>query len=171
MVVIGCNVLGNLNRGAYDADKLGPHFSKLVVASSILGLTFGMLNVVCSMVWRGGKEGVTSRDIRANGSLADRRRQSLPDYSSTAESNPSFGNEKMLSKFTALFGRKKKPAAEKAKPQISRPFAPQPDVEQTGFADDGRSPIAPEIRRPDTALHPMHAARGSTYSEAHMSRF
>ncbi|KAM4066876.1 hypothetical protein HRG_000890 [Hirsutella rhossiliensis] len=172
LVVIGCNMLGNLNRPAYDPKNLGPHFSKLVLASSVLAITFGMLNVICSLVWRDGSEGINSRDIRTNGSLAESRRQSLPDYTSTAETNPSFANEKTLSKFTSLFSRNKKPKAEKAKPKISGPFPAQPDVEQQrGQDDDRRSPIVSGIKRPDTALHPMHAARESIYSEAHMSRF
>lgn len=170
LVGIGCNMLGNLNRIAYDPEKLGPHFSKLVLASSVLAITFGMLNIICSLVWRDGGEGINSRDIRANGSLAKSRRQSLPDYSSTAESVPSFGKAKTLSKFTSLFD--KKPQADKARPKISGPFPARPDVEQQrGQGDDRRSPIVPGIKRPDTALHPMHTARESFYSEAHLSRF
>lgn len=170
LVVIGCNMLGNLNRRAYDPKNLGPHFSKLVLASSVLATTFGMLNIICSLVWRNGKEGINSRDIRSNGSLAQSRRHSLPDYASTADSSPSYANEKTLSKLTSLF--RKKPGADKTKPQISGPFRAQSDVEQQRVQDeDRRSPIAPAIRRPDTALHPMHIARESVYSEAHISRF
>ncbi|ODA83775.1 hypothetical protein RJ55_02291 [Drechmeria coniospora] len=106
MVVIGCTLLGSLNRPAHDAENLGSHFSKLVVASSILAITFGLLNIICSLVWRDGKEGINSRHIRANGSLAESRRQSLPDYASNHRTASSIRDEKTRSRFVAQFWRK-----------------------------------------------------------------
>lgn len=182
MVVIGCNMLGNLNRPAYDADTLGPHFSKLVLSSSILAITFGFLNVLSALVWRDAKEGITSRDIRANGSLAGSRRQSLPSYSASEHrTDSSLRGEKTRSKFMTMFWKKSSDASrsEKPRPQISGPMPVyQPHVERDAAvedADDRRSPIVPGVRRPDTALHPMlhptPTGRSSYYSTAHMSRF
>ena len=169
MVMIGCDMLGNLNRPAYDPDNLGPHFSKLVLASSVLALTFGVLNMLSAIVWRDGREGITSRDIRANGSLADRR-ETLPEYASTARSNSSLRNEKTRSKFASMFWKKED--GEKTRPHISGPIPAHQDVERDAQHDgDRRSPIVPGVKRPDTALHPMHTGRSSVYSEAHMSRF
>lgn len=166
MILLACNIFGNLNHPANDTDKLGPHFSKLVLGTAILATTFGSLNMICALIWRSGEDGVHSRDIRTNGALATGHgRQSLPDYSSTAGST--MRNEKTRSKFASMFWKKDSGGnSEKPRPNISGPI----DVEHGNGNDDRRSPIVPDLRRPDTALHPMHA-RSSSYSEANMSRF
>ncbi|KAL3962272.1 hypothetical protein ACCO45_003795 [Purpureocillium lilacinum] len=171
MVVIGCNMLGNLNRPAYDPDNMGSEFAKLVLASSILSITFGIINILAALVWRDGKEGITSRDIRSDGSLADSHREALPDYATSTRTNTSLRNEKTRSKFVSMFW-KKSPDGEKPRPQISGPFQAHHDVERDADVDeDRRSPIVPGLKRPATALHPMHTGRSSLYSAAHMSRF
>lgn len=190
MVMLGCNMLGNLNRPAYDPDNMGPHFSKLVLASSVLALTFGGLNIICALVWRDAKEGVTSRDIRANGSLADNRRQSLPSYSPSPSSARA---EKTRSKFLSFLAKGDAPGEKKpSRPVISDPISAHQDLERGAVdnvydhgphydhnghepadetANDRRSPIVPGLKRPDTALHPMHTGRSSRYSAATMGRF
>ncbi|UNI16121.1 hypothetical protein JDV02_002589 [Purpureocillium takamizusanense] len=171
MVAIGCDMLGNLNRPAYDPDNMGSEFAKLVLASSILAITFGFINILSALVWRDGKEGITSRDIRSDGSLANPRRQSLPDYATSARTNSSVRNEKTRSKFVSMFW-KKGDDGEKPRPHISGPFQAHHDVERDADVDeDRRSPIVPGLKRPATALHPMHTGRSSHYSTAHISRF
>ncbi|QPG93711.1 hypothetical protein C2857_001859 [Epichloe festucae Fl1] len=177
MVMIGCSILGNLNKPANDdADNLDPHFSKLVLASAILSLTFGLLYIIGSLIWRDGNEGINSRDIRDHGSLAKNGRGTLPDYSSSTGSH-SYSNEKKTSKlYTALWGKAKKETGENKsnRPTISGPFPAHQDIERDAGHDDRRSPIVPGVKRPDTALHPMNHsfARSSRYSEAaHLSRF
>ncbi|KAJ6440764.1 PaxB protein [Purpureocillium lavendulum] len=171
MAVIGCNMLGNLNRPAYDPDNMGSNFAKLVLASSVLAVTFGVINILCALVWRDGKEGVTSRDIRADGAVANSHQHSLPDYTPSARTNSSLRNEKTRSKFVSMFW-KKGDDGEKTRPHISGPFQAHHDVERDAAVDeDRRSPIVPKLKRPDTALHPMHTGRSSHYSTAHMSRF
>ncbi|RDA90542.1 hypothetical protein CP533_5667 [Ophiocordyceps camponoti-saundersi (nom. inval.)] len=168
MVLIGCDMFGNLNRSAYDADNLGPHYSQLILASSVLAIVFGGLNIICSFIWRDASDGITCRDVRSNGSLAERR-QSLPDYASATYSKASsVGSKGKSSKaFMSSFWNRKK--EEKSRPVISGPIH---DMEHGGSQDDDRrSPIVPGLKRPNTALHPMHAHRSSIYSEAHMSRF
>lgn len=174
MIMLGCNIFGNLNRPpkptdkdtAKDTDTASSHFSKLLLAAAILAITFGSLNMICSLIWRNSKAGIHSRDIRSDGALAKGHgRQSLPDYSSSAGS--SIRNEKTKSKFVSMFWNKESGGnSEKPRPNISGPI----DVERGNDNDDRRSPIVPELRRPDTALHPMHA-RSSYYSEANLSRF
>ncbi|PFH55027.1 hypothetical protein XA68_11014 [Ophiocordyceps unilateralis] len=169
MVLIGCDMFGNLNRSAYDAENLGPHYSRLILASAVLVIVFGGLNIICSFIWRDASDGITCRDVRSNGSLAESR-HSLPDYASgTFSKTSSVGNKKKSSNaFMNLFWNKK---AEKPRPVISAPTLIN-DVEHGGRDDDDRrSPIVPGLKRPNTALHPMHASRSSLYSEAHMSRF
>ncbi|KAK2590158.1 hypothetical protein QQS21_012169 [Conoideocrella luteorostrata] len=170
LLMIGCNILGNLNKPANDKENLGPHFSKLVLASAILAITFGLLNIIGALVWRDGKEGINSRDIRSSGSLAKSRRQSLPDYSSSAGSSYYQKEKPQKALFSMLWG-KKKDNGEKtpARPYISGPIQTHKDVERDGGHGDRQSPVVPGLRRPDTALHPMHD-RNSNYSAAHMSR-
>ncbi|KAF4587649.1 hypothetical protein GQ602_004342 [Ophiocordyceps camponoti-floridani] len=167
MLLIGCDMFGNLNRPAYEAEKLGPHYSKLVLASSVLVIVFGGLNMICSFIWRDASDGITCRDVRSNGSLAESR-QALPDYDSGTFSKTSAkGNHPKT--FMNLFWKRNK--TEKSRPVISAPTSIN-EMERGGhFDDDRRSPIVPGLKRPNTALHPMHTHRSSMYSEAHMSRF
>ncbi|KAG5997385.1 hypothetical protein E4U52_004376 [Claviceps spartinae] len=175
MVVIGCTVLGNLNQPANDKENLGDHFYQLVLASSILSLILGFLYILGSAIWRDAKEGINSRDIRDHGALAKNGRETLPDYSSSTYTAT---DEKTSSKIcNALWGKAKKETGESKpiRPNISRPIPAHKDVERAaGPNDDIRSPIAPDIKRPDDSLHPIHRsqARDSRYSEVgHLSRF
>ncbi|OAA44278.1 hypothetical protein NOR_04006 [Metarhizium rileyi] len=178
MILLGCSIFGNLNKPANESKNLGASFFNLVLAAGILAILFGVLNILCSFVWRNGKEGITSRDIRADGALAKGRRQSLPDYSSSTGS--SFLNEKTKTKFVSMFwnkaiggsgGNKEKTSMPTAKPNISGPA----DIEKGHGEDDRRSPIVPELRRPNTAMHPINlnanSGRSSQYSDPDMSRF
>ncbi|KAG5944799.1 hypothetical protein E4U53_006820 [Claviceps sorghi] len=179
MVMLGCNMLGNLNKPANDKENLGSHYFQLVLASSILCLIFGCLYIISSGIWRDGKEGINSRDIRDHGALAKNERETLPDYSSsTASHSYTANNEKTSGKIcNALWGKAKKETGESkpSRPKISGPIPAHKDVERAaGHNDDQRSPIAPNIKRPDDSLHPIHQSHGlnSRYSEvAHLSRF
>ncbi|KAG6004805.1 hypothetical protein E4U21_000761 [Claviceps maximensis] len=176
MVMLGCNMLGNLNKPANDKENLGPHYFKLVLASSILCLIFGCLYIISAGIWRDGKEGINSRDIRDHGALAKNERETLPDYSSSTASHYTAKDEKTSSKIcNALWGKAKKETGESkpSRPNISGPFPAHKDVEHAAGQNDRRSPIAPEIKRPDDSLHPIHQSNGlSRYSEvAHLSRF
>ncbi|KAF4506367.1 hypothetical protein G6O67_006457 [Ophiocordyceps sinensis] len=81
---IGCNMFGNLNHIA--SDTLGPPCFKLVLASSVLGVALGLLNIICAAVWRNADKGINSRNSRAKGSFAKSSRQSLSDNPPTADS-------------------------------------------------------------------------------------
>lgn len=152
MILIGCNLLGQLNSPAYSADNFGLAFWQLVMASGILCLTFGVLNVACSFVWRDAKNGITARDVRSNGSIADSS-QKLPDYYSHDSRSPaeSLRNEKTRSKFMSTFWKRG-----------------QQDDNETVVET---SPIVPGIRKPDITHHPGFHRPTSVYSEANMSRF
>lgn len=172
IILIGCNILGTLNQPAYEEGNLNSSFSAVVMAGGILSLIFGVLNIVCGLFWRDGSQGITSRDIRANGSLANSQREVLPEYHSHPSSPAgSVRNEKTRSKFMSMFWKKEEGNQNVARPNISAPFNMNHDVERDAHQDDRASPIIPGLRRPDTALHPMHTGRSSHYSEANMSRF
>ncbi|KAK0758223.1 hypothetical protein N5P37_009525 [Trichoderma harzianum] len=164
MIIIGCNILGMLNHDL----KMSSALSSLVLAAGILAFIFGFLNVVCSFIWCDRKEGITSRDIRANGSLAQSQRQ-YTEYDNSIRASP-IRNEKYRSKIASMFWKKEKDDYTNGHPEISPPYTSHPARDIEAQSD---SPIIPGLKRPDTALHPMNSRsiRSSRYSEANMSRF
>jgi hypothetical protein len=46
MIIIGLNILGNMNKEATSQESLGLPFWRLVVASGILSLVIGFFNVI-----------------------------------------------------------------------------------------------------------------------------
>lgn len=187
MVVIGCNLMGKLNLPANDADKIGLAWWRLVLAGATLTITFGVLNAVFSFIWRDSNLGISAREIRAKGSLADGSSQQLPldkSFYSKKSQVSSLRNEKTKSKFMSMFWRKDDDdhSTGHARPNISGPMNPthynnnHPDVENEGdsYAHCNTSPVAPGVQRPDSALHPLRrdlSGRSSKYSAAHLSRF
>ena len=157
IIIIGCHILGSLNEQGYDTDAFSGHFSKLVLSAGILCIIFGALNIICALVWRDAKQGITSRDIRAHGSLAADC-TTLPSYSASPAS--SVRNEKTKSKFMSKIfnrGADNDNSEHAGRPIISGPFTCGQN--QTGTT----SPIIPGLKRPDTALHPMHGRRASSH--------
>ncbi|PSN63973.1 hypothetical protein BS50DRAFT_94084 [Corynespora cassiicola Philippines] len=70
MMVLGLNLLGNMNKEATSQDSLGMPFWRLLVASGILAIVIGFFNVIASYVFRDGKRGITSRNLRSDGAIA-----------------------------------------------------------------------------------------------------
>jgi hypothetical protein len=169
MAVIGCNLLGKLNQPAFDSKKMGDSFRQLVMAAGILNLIFGVLNVMCTFIWSDRQAGVSARQVRSKGSLAEPYAPDLPKY--TPDDYPSRSsstrNEKTRSKFISMFWK----GEGNERPNISAPMPTHHDFDRTSSDEERLSPIVPGIKRPDTALHPMHARASSRYSEANMSRF
>ncbi|OAA66468.1 hypothetical protein SPI_01044 [Niveomyces insectorum RCEF 264] len=71
MVVLGCDMLANLNKPAFTVDNLGLPLWRVILAAGILCLTFGAANFAATLVFRDGPAGLTARMIRADGNLAD----------------------------------------------------------------------------------------------------
>ncbi|KAF4342975.1 hypothetical protein FBEOM_3065 [Fusarium beomiforme] len=198
LIFIGANLLGKLNMVQYGYKDLGLPFWRLIVAAGILTLTFGVINLICTLIFHGGN--VNARKIRANGSLAaDEESFGKPksNYSASLanEDQPKFA-------FKRRFWEKRgEPSGDGRRGlgvgvgrlNISQPITHDRDLERNApppphyehqepsftsrpshdSGEDRRSPIVPEVRRPDTALHPMNIRphSPSMYSEAHMSRF
>ncbi|OAA73879.1 hypothetical protein ISF_00780 [Cordyceps fumosorosea ARSEF 2679] len=146
IVIIGFHVLGSLNEQGYDTDAFTGHFSQLVLASGILCVLFGCLNIIAALIWRDAKHGITSRDIRRDGSLAGDG-ATLPSYSASPAA--SVRNEKTRSKFLSKVWKR---GGDNERPNISAPFSD----ERLNAQPRVTSPIVPGLKRPDTALHPMH---------------
>jgi hypothetical protein len=172
IIVIACTLLGKLNHPKYGPDEIGLPWWRLVLASGILNITFGVLNIVATFVFGDRKNSVTARDVRAHGSLAESHKDDiLPSHYSARSA--SFRNEKAHSKFFSKFWAKNDDGGKTStRPQISGPISTQQNFDNDSDHDTARlSPIVPTIARPDSALHPIHARQSSYYSEAHMSRF
>lgn len=188
MSLIGCNILGKLNQPANSSKKLGLPFWRLVLAAGVLAITFGIINIVCSFIFRDSANGISARVVRSEGSLAAPSQAASSYKEQYSVRSNSLRGEKTKSKFMSMFWKKDKSHNATERPEISAPMPSQThqqyDVERDpayspvsysrGQRDedewDRRSPIVPEVKRPDTALHPIHS-RTSRYSEAHMSRF
>jgi hypothetical protein len=175
LVIIGCNILGKLNQPAFQAKKIGGPFSDLTLASGILIIIFGVANVISTFLWSDRKEGITARHVRTMGSLAagSQAGSSLPkfndksSYKSSAASSTA-REEKPRKKFLSIF-RGASDESYHERPVISGPFPGHGGADDS-YDEERGSPIIPGVKRPASALHPMHTA-SSRYSAATMDRF
>ncbi|KAI4212556.1 MAG: hypothetical protein LQ351_004808 [Letrouitia transgressa] len=87
MIVTGVSVLGNLNKEATSQKSLGTAYWRIVIASGILVIIFGVANIFVSYLFRQKKLGVTARQVRAHGATAS---QKLP-YPVSMASTPVSG--------------------------------------------------------------------------------
>ncbi|KAF2142415.1 uncharacterized protein K452DRAFT_297707 [Aplosporella prunicola CBS 121167] len=70
MIVLGINILGNLNKEATSAESLGLPMWRIVIASGIVILVLGFVNMVISYVFRDPNLGLTARMVRHKGAVA-----------------------------------------------------------------------------------------------------
>ncbi|GJD02028.1 hypothetical protein ColKHC_10853 [Colletotrichum higginsianum] len=181
MIVMGCQVLANTTDPTFSAETIGLPLWRLILASGILAITFGFFNVISSIIFRDGHNGINARNIRSDGTLASGKNSFVDGYSvrsnSIRDEKQANKFKRFTQKFPAPWNKSNTTAA--ARPNISGPIIP--DVEQGHASDsdrdwdeDRRSPIMPDINRPPTAMHPMNTGntRFTKYSEASgMTRF
>lgn len=88
MIMLGCDMLGNLNKPVFSVKNIGLPLWRLIMAAGILCITFGFFNLVATVVFRDGPSGLTARMIRADGNLASASRLGNPSdyYAPTAAS-------------------------------------------------------------------------------------
>ncbi|SPO03450.1 uncharacterized protein DNG_06133 [Cephalotrichum gorgonifer] len=187
LVVMGCQVLGNLNESAIQPGKIGREIHNLVLATGILSLTFGAANMVATLLFADRKAGINARMIRSDGNLAEASKGDH-DYQSSAGSASRSGSvresdeekesapKRWTRRFTLAAGRGLKA---KIGHPILQPQDPHHDLESqypprsphSDVRDSRSSPIVPGIKRPDTAMHPLNTRR-SVYSEvSYLPRF
>ena len=70
MIVIGIQVMGNLNKSAGSQQELGMAFWRIVIASGILIFILGWINLLASYIFRDRKQGITARMVRSHGAVA-----------------------------------------------------------------------------------------------------
>ncbi|KAK0286765.1 hypothetical protein LTR35_004234 [Friedmanniomyces endolithicus] len=70
MIVLGINMLGNLNKYPTSQASLGLAFWRIVIGSGIIIFILGFVNLIASYVFRDRSKGVTARQVRAHGAVA-----------------------------------------------------------------------------------------------------
>ena len=70
MIVLGINILGNLNKEATSQKSLGLAFWRIVISSGIVVLVMGFVNVATTYIFRDSLLGVTARQVRSKGAVA-----------------------------------------------------------------------------------------------------
>ncbi|KAI4137790.1 MAG: hypothetical protein L6R39_007096 [Caloplaca ligustica] len=70
MTILGVSVLGNLNKEATSQTSLGTAYWRIVIASGIIVVIMGVVNIFASYIFRQKKLGVTARQVRAYGAVA-----------------------------------------------------------------------------------------------------
>ncbi|KAK4655929.1 hypothetical protein QC762_306760 [Podospora pseudocomata] len=80
LMITGCGIMADLVKPAYSIDNLGLPIWRLVLSSGILAITFGVFNMIASVVFRDGENGITARNIRSDGSLAVPTNQNSKEY-------------------------------------------------------------------------------------------
>lgn len=70
MIVLGTNILGNLNKEATSQKSLGLAFWRIVISSGIVVLIMGFVNVATTYIFRDTRLGVTARQVRSKGAVA-----------------------------------------------------------------------------------------------------
>ncbi len=193
MVMLGCDLLGNLNKPQFSETNLGMPIWRLVLGAGILSITFGFFNIAASFVFRDRQNGITARMIRSDGNLAAPKPKGevvVEDYFS-AQSGSQRGLKEPAPRFnrvTKLFT--KSPFRASRKMEISNPILhPRDDDLEAGshtgshtgshsdtWDQDRASPIVPDMQRPPTAMHPAYtggnrSTRSNAYSVANMPRF
>ncbi|KAG9234819.1 hypothetical protein BJ875DRAFT_375659 [Amylocarpus encephaloides] len=189
MVVLGFNTLGNLNKQATNVENLGLPLWRLVIAAGILSTVIGVANIIATFIFSDIKLNITGRQVRDHGATTYDKSISSPRNSFSLSSGsmrkteptslPSYHRnstheERRKSRFGLQFPIRIS--------GIGKPI-PQ-NQEQFAKWDDRSSPVAPEVQRPPTALHPAlsrpepafahlnQGPRSSVYSEvSNMTRF
>lgn len=182
MIILGFNILGNLNKGATSVETLGLPLWRVVIAAGILSSLIGLFNIIATYVFSNSKLGITGRQVRGHG--ANTFPKSKDNFSVSSGSTRRSKNTELPSynappsppqedRRKSRFGFKL-PIRMSA---IGRPVAENHE-QFSKWDGDRSSPVVPEVQRPPTALHPAMNAPGpaypasSRYSEvSNMTRF
>ncbi|KAI9714424.1 MAG: hypothetical protein M1820_000385 [Bogoriella megaspora] len=83
MIILGINILGNLNKSATSAESLGLAFWRIVIGSGIVVFAMGFFNIFTSYIFRDRSQGVTARMVRAHGATAAEEQHGSPVMTNT----------------------------------------------------------------------------------------
>ncbi|KAI5359977.1 hypothetical protein Slin15195_G118390 [Septoria linicola] len=145
MVVIGIQVMGNLNKSAGSQKELGMAFWRIVIASGILIFILGWINLLASYVFQDRKQGITARMVRSHGAVAIHKTP--------------------MSVSTESCGSRTPPAPVLAQSYIPNPITPSPTKTSTNpfrlFNSDRRESGLPSYHTAASTTSP------STYNGSH----
>ncbi|EHK98000.1 hypothetical protein M7I_6233 [Glarea lozoyensis 74030] len=186
MVILGFNTLGNLNKQATSVENLGLALWRIVIAAGVLSSLIGLANIITTFIFSNIKLGITGRMVRENGATAAPKNNDSPRNSYSFSRSASMSKENtILPSYqapTSPEDRRRSRFGLKFPIRMSGIGKPMPTSEHVSQWDDRSSPIVPDVKRPDTALHPALAppqpayglarSRSSVYSEvSNMTRF
>ncbi|KIW60796.1 hypothetical protein PV05_00983 [Exophiala xenobiotica] len=170
MVFLGNSILGNLNKQATSQKSLGLPFWRLVIASGIIVLVMGPINILTSFIFRDKKAHLTARQVRSHGAVASHKADveaSTPKPPSRRSHYRSFflGTKRdTLPPYNSRKTTQQNDMVETPKMHlaISSPFQSQTSAQSPGGASSkySQSPkseryfMSPELHRPDLAHHP-----------------
>ncbi|EMD68377.1 hypothetical protein GGP41_003409 [Bipolaris sorokiniana] len=69
MMIIGMNLLGNMNKEATSQKSLTMPFWRLLVASGVLSFVIGLFNIIASFIFRDKSRKITARMVRSRGAM------------------------------------------------------------------------------------------------------
>ena len=171
MVVLGTNLLGNLNKPATSVKSLGLPCWRIMIAAGCLIMIFGVFNVIASYVFRDKNLGITARQVRAKGAVAhveqnEAKNQKAYSFTSSTRTGTANGSQlrpdntgstKLSSNVTAA------PMTQYTPPQ--RPSTPPPDTEQNRKSRTSRWFGRYRPTLPSYHTSPVMRSPSSKYSE------
>lgn len=181
MMTLGVYTLANLNKQATSVANLGLPMWRVVISSGILVSVFGLFAIIAGFVFcHSGEYPITSRQIRTEGAAA------IPFASNDKAFSMSSGSIKRVPSNRLPTYTNTSPQERRASRfPIRMPFRnsgikiSKPIPQDSENWDSRASPVAPDIQRPETALHPAYKPQNappippsSRYSEvSNMDRF
>ena len=178
MIALGFNILGNLNKAATSVQTLGLPLWRVVISAGILSSLAGLLNVIATCIFCNRHLGITGRQVRSHGAAIPGSKESVSKSFRLNSDSIRRAPSTALPSYNAAPDERRKTRFPFRFPiSISKPIPNDPN-QFAKWEGSRSSPVAPDLQRPPTALHPMNRPedvpsypRSSTYSEAHMSRF
>ncbi|KEF53958.1 uncharacterized protein A1O9_09753 [Exophiala aquamarina CBS 119918] len=174
MIFLGISILGNLNKEATSQKSLGLPFWRVVIASGIVVLVLGPINILASYVFRDKHSHLTARQVRSHGAVASHKADveaSTPKPPSRKSHYRSFFLGSKRDSLPSYYSRKNADRGEmgqtpKMHMAISSPFpqdaslvrtAQSPGASSSKYSQSPKSEryaMSPELNRPNLARHP-----------------
>lgn len=160
MIIIGVSILGNLNKTATSEDSLGSTFWRLVIASGIIVIIFGIANIFANYAFRQKALGITARQVRDHGAVAPQK-----VYVSPSPTGPNARRSLHLGRSDTLpsyYTKTRSSYQQQMSPirNISAPIGTNPQFDKAK-RNSSAPPVVNGVQRPDLAFHP--AMQGNAF--------
>ena len=156
MIVLGNNILGNLNKEATSQKSLGLAFWRIVISSGIVVLFMGFVNVATTYVFRDQYLHVTARQIRSKGAVAISDKEGLEENNGKPHSIvTSFQSSQPIHRFGAYSPSQYSQASAVRKSPV-RNFM---NRARDSILPSYRSQVPPYPRSPERAANPQSPIR------------